>query len=219
MEIKASSSVDDVSPSPEVLGILAHHFADKRNQGIMKSGDHCHACDDTFTLVVATLTGKRITFNNLTASLTIGDVMDMIHKREKIPTDQQRLIFMGRRIDDDDPTTLVSTMMGHNSLIHLVLRLRGGAATKQRPRRAARLSGAMTATTATKVNRPIKSKLHTPKQMTQGVPPVSAVATVPKFEFFTEMEQSKLWPKCTCNLLRVVAVEYVKRHMKPPSEN
>ena len=77
----------------------------------------------TITLVVATLTGKRITLT-CAASNTVEHVKSLITKREGIPPDQQRLIFDRKQLVDCK--TLADYGVHNSSVIHLVLSLRGG---------------------------------------------------------------------------------------------
>ena len=52
------------------------------------------------------------------------DLKQKVQDKEGIPPDQQRLIFEGALLDNKQKLTDIG--VGNNSVLHLVLRLRGG---------------------------------------------------------------------------------------------
>ena len=83
-----------------------------------------------YQVQVKTLTGKTIYVTCDRRHMRLCDVKKKITALEGIPVEQQRLIFAGKQLFPNW-TTLASHGIKADSCLHLILRLRGGARTKQ----------------------------------------------------------------------------------------
>ena len=75
-----------------------------------------------FQIFVKTLTGRTLTLE-VEPFYTIEMVKEKIQDKERIPPDQQRLIFSGWQLED--MRTLSNYKVHADDTIHLTLRLRG----------------------------------------------------------------------------------------------
>jgi ubiquitin len=74
-------------------------------------------------IFVKTLAGRQITLD-VDPTDRIADVKDKIYDKEGIPSEQQRLIFAKKQLENDN--TLQDYSVQNNSVLSLVIRLRGG---------------------------------------------------------------------------------------------
>lgn len=73
---------------------------------------------------VKTLTGKTICISH-NPDMLVRHVKNEVANLENIPVDQQRLVYQGKQLEDDQ--SLKYYEIGPDSTLHLVLRLRGGS--------------------------------------------------------------------------------------------
>ena len=76
-----------------------------------------------FQIFVKTLPGQTINLD-VDSRMDTGTVKELIQREEGTPPDQQRLVFGGMQLEDH--LTLSDYNISKESILHLVLRLRGG---------------------------------------------------------------------------------------------
>ena len=77
----------------------------------------------SFSIYVRTLTGKAITIQTANHQYVV-DIKEAILDVERVPLDQQRLIFDGKQLKDSQ--RIYEVGIEPNATVHMVLRLRGG---------------------------------------------------------------------------------------------
>ena len=78
---------------------------------------------DTFPIQIRSLTGKKTTIN-VHYKMIVSELKDMIEKMDQTPFNQQRLVYNGKQLDDDQ--TLDYYDIKQDTVVHIILRIRGG---------------------------------------------------------------------------------------------
>lgn len=82
-----------------------------------------------FTFKVKTVTNRDLEISTLDGASTVLQVKQQIEQSEGVPPAQQRLIFNGRPLMDDN--TLASSGVTAGTTLHMVLALRAGGGAHQ----------------------------------------------------------------------------------------
>lgn len=76
-----------------------------------------------FPIQIKSLTGKH-TEIKVHHKMTVAELKDAIERVDQTPFDQQRLVYNGKQLEDE--RTLDYYDIKHDTVIHIILRIRGG---------------------------------------------------------------------------------------------
>ena len=121
---KLSIGYGILTPYTGLIGTQEYISEEEKNriQSLIEHENQKH-----FRIKIKTLTGKLIKLT-VKPSYRIESVKNLIFQEEGIPPDQQRLVYAGKQLEDGN--TLKDYGIKSPSVLHLVLRLRGGRRTK-----------------------------------------------------------------------------------------
>ena len=130
--VKEKIQADEGIPSDQqLLMINTGERCEELRSDCILSDCSCHSNSTPLRVIlrlgmliyIKILTGKTITFT-VESSDTVGDVKVKIQDEEGMPLDQQRLVYVGKEMEDEN--ILSDYSIQNESTLQLVLRCRGG---------------------------------------------------------------------------------------------
>lgn len=88
-----------------------------------KSFPSSHLICDDFPIQIRSLTGKETPIQ-VHHKMFVSELKSMIEKIDQTPFDQQRLVYNGKQLEDE--RTLDYYNIQKDTVIHIILRIRGG---------------------------------------------------------------------------------------------
>ena len=79
-------------------------------------------CDD-YPIQIRSLTGKE-TLIKVHHKMRVSELKEIIEKQDQTPFDQQRLVYNGKQLEDE--RTLDYYNITQDTVVHIILRIRGG---------------------------------------------------------------------------------------------
>lgn len=79
-------------------------------------------CDD-YSIQIRSLTGKH-TEIKVHHKMRVSELKELIEKQDQTPFDQQRLVYNGKQLEDEK--TLDYYNITEDTIVHIILRIRGG---------------------------------------------------------------------------------------------
>jgi len=121
MSISLATNVADASTLKTVSSSLTSSFIMTLSSSKSLS-THGLICDE-FPIQVRSLTGKETPIQ-VHHKMIVSELKAMIEKIDQTPFDQQRLIYNGKQLEDE--RTLDYYNIQKDTVIHIILRIRGG---------------------------------------------------------------------------------------------
>eukprot|EP00035_Acanthoeca_spectabilis_P021536 m.438787 g.438787 ORF g.438787 m.438787 type:complete len:404 (-) comp18286_c0_seq1:72-1283(-) len=127
-ELVRAKTVEKEQQAAEERAVQRALRAAERAEQAARAAEDPAAAAPKVDLIVKSLTGKAITIP-IALTSTVDDLKAAVQEKEGIPSDQQRLIFAGMQLQDGE--FLNEYDLEHDSIIHMVLRLRTAPATSR----------------------------------------------------------------------------------------